>query len=107
MKKIPFDQNTKTELSKAEIEAFKAQYGGVYLIEVEDKKCYLHTPTRVILDAASAASGKASSKFNEVILKSCWLAGDKDIVNDDTYFLSASTKLDEIIEFKEASLKKL
>jgi len=107
MKKVNFDQNTKKELSTAEIEAFKGQYGGVYLIEVEDKKCYLHTPTRVILDAASAASGKANSKFNEVILKGCWLAGDKEIVNDDAYFLAASTKLDDIIEFKEASLKKL
>ncbi len=107
MKKISFDQNNKTDLTKAEIDAFKTQYGSVFLIEVEDKKCFLHTPTRIILDAASAASGKASSKFNEVILKGCWLAGDKEIVNDDAYFLSASTKLDDIIEFKEASLKKL
>lgn len=107
MKKIPFEQNNKQELSPAEIESFKKEYGSIFLIEVEDKKCYLHQPSRVILDAASAASVKANSKFNEVIMRSCWLAGDKEILEKDEYFLAASTKLSDVIEFKEATLKKL
>ena len=67
----------------------------------------MHPPTRQILDAAMASSTKRNSKFNETLLKNCWLAGDKEIVEDDAYFLAASTQLDEMIEFKEASLKKL
>jgi hypothetical protein len=107
MHKIPFDQNTKTELNEQEIAELKKQYKAVFLIEVEDKKCYLHAPDRKVLDAAASSSKKAESKFNEVILKGCWLAGDKEIVNDDDYFLSASSQLGELIQFKEASLKKL
>lgn len=107
MKKIVFENNDKTSLTKEEIEGFKKEYGGVFLITVEDKKCYLHTPTRVILDAAHAASAKRSSKYNEVVIRSCWLAGDKIILDDDEYFLSASTHLDEMITFKEAGIKKL
>ena len=107
MKKIPYDQNQKTELTQKEIDAFKTQYGGVYLIEVDDKKCYLHSPTRQILDAAAVAGKKAESKFNEVIIRGCWLAGNKELLEDDAYFLSVSTQLSEIIEIKEAVIKKL
>ncbi|MFK5855376.1 MAG: hypothetical protein QM503_04530 [Bacteroidota bacterium] len=107
MKKIPFDKNTQSELQTAQITAFKKEYGEVFLIKVEDKKCYLHPPTRTILDAASAASKKAESKFNEVILRSCWLAGDKELVDDDDFFMAASSQLGDIIKFKEATIKKL
>lgn len=107
MKKIPFEQNKQADLTAQQIDAFKKEYGEVYLIEVEDKKCFLHQPTRQILDAASMASKKADSKFNEIILKGCWLAGDKELVNDDVYFFSASSQLSEVITFKEATLKKL
>lgn len=107
MKKVPFDKNDLTNLSGEQIAAFKETFKAVYCIEVEDKKCFLHPPTRQILDAANAASKKANSKFNEVVLKGCWLAGDKELVEDDEYFLAASTQLDEIITIKDASLKKL
>jgi hypothetical protein len=107
MNKIPFDQNTKDDLTEKEITEFKKQYKAVYLIEVENKKCYLHPPGRTVLDSASASSKKAESKFNEVIMKSCWLAGDKEIVTDDEYFLSASAQLGDLLVFKKASLKKL
>jgi len=107
MKKVPFDQNTLTELTQEQIDDYKQEYGELFLIQVEDKKCYLHKPTRQILDAANASSGKRSSAFNETLLKNCWIAGDKDIVNDDEYFLGASSQLDQIIVFKNAELKKL
>lgn len=107
MKKIPYEQNTTTELTPDQIEEFKKEYGDIYLIQVEDKKCYLHKPSRQILDAANASSGKRSSAFNETLLKNCWIAGDKDIVNDDDYFLGASSQLGDIITFKQAELKKL
>jgi hypothetical protein len=107
MKKIPFEQNTKVDLTPEEIEEFKKEYREVYLITVEDKKCYLHKPTRQILDAAMSASAKRNSMFNEVIMRNCWLAGNKEILEDDDFFMGASTQLDQVIEFKNAELKKL
>jgi len=107
MKKVNYDQNTLLELTEEQIEAFKKQYNGVYLIESEGKKCYLHSPTRQTLDAASAGSKKADSKFNEILMKGCWLAGDKEMVEDDEYFFAAGKQLSELINTKEAALKKL
>jgi hypothetical protein len=107
MKKIPFEQNTKTDLTPEEIEGYKKEYGDIFQIDVEDKKCFLHKPTRQILDAALEASTKKNSKFNETIMRNCWLAGDKIIMEDDEYFMGASKVLDEVITFKSAELKKL
>jgi len=107
MKKIPFAQNTKVDLTADEIEQYKKEYKEVYLIEVEDKKCFLHPPTRQILDAARAGSKKADSKFNEILLEGCWLAGNKEMITEDEYFLSASAQLGEIITYKDSSIKKL
>jgi hypothetical protein len=107
MKKTPFDQNTLTDLTEEQISEFKKEYGNVYEIIVEDKKAFIHKPTRQILDLAMTSSSKKSSLFNETILKNCWLAGDKDIVFDDEYFMGAGAILDEVITFKTAELKKL
>lgn len=107
MKKTPFDSNTLTDLTEDQIDGFKKEYGEIFLIEAEDKKAFIHKPTRQILDLAHASSKTKSSLFNETILKNCWLAGDKDFVLVDDYFYAASKVLDEIITFKEAELKKL
>ena len=107
MKKVPFDQNTILDLTPDQIEAFKAEYGEIFKIEVEDKACFIHKPTRQILDLAMTSSTKKSSLFNETILRNCWLAGDKDMVLKDDYFMGAGAVLDEVIQFKTAQLKKL
>lgn len=40
-------------------------------------------------------------------LNNCWLAGDEEIKIDDSLFLGVSAKLGELVEVKEAELKKL
>jgi len=112
MKKVAYDQNQKTTLTPEEVEAFKKEYSEVQHIEAEDKQgnskqCWIHNPTRQILDLAEMSSKKAPSKFNETLLKNCWLAGDKEIVEDDYLFYGVSAKLDSIISFGEAAIKKL
>lgn len=107
MKKTPFEQNELKDLTPEQIEAYKKEYGDIFCIQVEDKKCFLHKPTRQILDAANAMSAKRNSAFNETLLKNCWIAGDKDIISEDDYFFGASSQLDQIIQFKNAELKKL
>lgn len=105
MKKTPFEQNELTDLTPEQIEAYKKEYGDIFLFELDGKKCYLHKPSRQILDAANAQ--KKVSSFNETLIKNCWLAGNKEFVSDDEYFLPASKKLDELITFKDVELKKL
>lgn len=93
--------------TKKEIEDLKAKHGQLFMITVEDKACLLKKPTRKVLSMASSVASKDPMKFNEIILKNCWVAGDEEIKTNDDYFLGASQKIAEIIEFKEAELVKL
>lgn len=95
------------KLTKEQVEELKSKHGDVYEIEVDGKFCYLKKPTRKVLSAAANAGQKDVMKYNEIILANCWLSGDEEIKTDDALFLGASGVLAEIIEVKEATLKKL
>jgi hypothetical protein len=88
-----------------QIAQWKAEHGEFFHIEVEDKICYLKKPDRKTLSFASQV-GNDPMKFNEVILKNCWLGGDLEMQTNDSYFLAVSSKLDQVIEFKKAELVK-
>lgn len=90
-----------------QIAELKLKHGEIFKITVDGKSCILRKPNRKELGYASVAGKDNPLKFNEVIFNSCWLAGDEIIKDDDTLFLSASAKIAEIIEFKEAELEKL
>jgi hypothetical protein len=99
--------NEFVEPTVAKIEEWKRQYGAVYRIKVEDKVCYLKSPSRKTLGYASMAAKTNPLKFNEVVLNDCWLAGNEEIKTDDSLFLSISPRLDELFEVKETELEKL
>lgn len=83
--------------------------GHVFEITVEDKKCLLHKPTRQDISYATAGSSqcKDSAKFLELIAKQCWIDGDKEILDDDDYFLAIGPKMAVLAETKKAEIKKL
>ncbi len=95
------------EADKQQIAEWKAKHGRVFRIQVEDYACYLKTPSRKTLGYAAVAGKENPLKFNEVVLRDCWLAGDEDIRADDSLFLSVAPKLSDIIEVKEAELEEL
>ncbi|MDR3133534.1 MAG: hypothetical protein LBU42_05865, partial [Prevotellaceae bacterium] len=65
-----------------QIAEWKAKYGDIFCITVEDKACYLKKPSRKALGYASMAGKENPLKFNEVLLNDCWLAGDEEIKMD-------------------------
>lgn len=95
------------EVTQEQIEAWKKKHKNVFRLTIEDKVAYLRAPDRQVLSFASAAATKDPLKFNEAILKNCWLGGDTEIRDDDAYFLAASSKIAELIEVKEAEMEKL
>ncbi len=95
------------EVAQFQIDAWKKQYGEVYKITVEDKCCFLKTPSRQALGYASVAGRENPLKFNEVILNDAWLDGDKEIKEVDSYFFAACQKIDQLIEVKNSELEKL
>lgn len=96
-----------TGITQKQINEWKAKYGEVFKLKIEDKECYLKTPDRKTLSYASSIASKDPLKFNEILLNNCWLEGDEEIKTKDSLFLAASSKIAEIIEVKEAELEKL
>ena len=77
---------------------FRLQSGRPYL---------LPTQTRRDLSFASSAGKKDPLKFNESLLRDCWLGGSEAIRRDDDKFMGASGLLEKIIPDAEAELEKL
>lgn len=101
-----FEDNNIMRPTAEQLAEWEKKYKKVHHIVVEDKECWIKTPGRAVLDAAQIAAKKAPSKFDEIILKSCWLAGDKEIVYEDEYFYGAAEALSEVVTFKKGELKK-
>lgn len=95
------------EITPEKIEEWKSKHGDVWKITVEDKVAYLRSPDRKTLGYASSVGASDPMKFNEILLKNCWLDGDLEIQTNDGLFLSASSKLAQIIEIKETEMVKL
>lgn len=91
------------------LEEFKAKYKGVYLITVDDKAALFRKPTRQHISFATAASsqGMDAIAFTESIMKNTFLEGDREILEDDDYFLPAMPVINQMVESKQAEIKKL
>ena len=100
-------QDKKEMTIEEQIAIWKEEYGDVYVYTAEGKTCYLKKPDRNILSAAAVIGRNDPLKYNEIILKNCWLGGDEQIKDDDSFFLGISQKIGELIEVKEGELKKL
>lgn len=90
-----------------QIAEWKEKYRDIYEITVDGRVCYLRKPNRRELSYASMAGKSDPMKFNEVILAQCWLGGDEEIKTEDDLFLGVSAQVAQIVEVKEAELKKL
>ncbi len=102
--------NMETKVEKTieqKISEWKAKHGDVFQVEVDNRVAYLKRPDRKVLGAAAVTGKSDPMKYNEVILNNCWLEGDEEIRTNDAMFLGVSAQLAEIIEIKEATLKKL
>ena len=100
-------KNENKDITPEQIEAWKKKHGDVFRITVDGKEAYLKRPDRKTLGAAAVVGKNDPMKYNEILLSNCWLAGDEEIRTDDALFLGVSAKLGELVEIKEAELKKL
>lgn len=90
----------------------RSKDGSIAQITVRDRAgeehvCYLRTPERREISAASVASRVDPLKFGETLLRQCWMGGDAEIRTDDHLFLAAAGKATELVEVGEAELEKL
>lgn len=97
------------EITQTQIEDWKKKYGDVISYTVEGKVGYFRKPTRQELSYASIASNQMKDviKYAETLLNSCWLAGDKEILDKDEYFIGAMGVVEALAEVKLGEVKKL
>jgi len=100
-------KNENTTITQEQINKWKAEHGDVFVVECEDKKCYLKKPTRQVLSAATTIGATDPMGYMEMMLKNCWIAGDMEMQTNDDYFLGVSRVLNKLMEVKKASIKKL
>lgn len=100
---------TAAEITPEVIDALKKDNPrGVWEIEIEGKKGYVRKPTREEMKFAMTLATKNDPLgMAEEILKSCWLGGDMELIDDDDYFYGAAMQLQDLVEIKAGQLKKL
>ena len=95
-------------MDKTKIDQLKKKHGvEIFELTVGDKKAILKKPDRKVLSMALSLSQKDPIKFGELMLDSCWIEGDEEIRTNDSYFLASLEVLQEMVELKQASLKKI
>jgi hypothetical protein len=109
-----------------QIEAWKKQYGEVYLIEVAEEADkfeantmapdldqlpritgYLKKPDRKIMNFALVTMPRNIIAAGKAVLKDCWLGGDERLLTDEAYSATAGMQAIEIVEIYQSRLKKL
>lgn len=81
---------------------------GVWQLTVDGKTGFVRKPTREEMKYAMTFATKNDPLgMVEEILKSCWLGGDRELIDDDDYFYGAAEQLQTLVEIKTGELKKL
>jgi hypothetical protein len=99
-------------ITKAQANAWKAQYGEVKVIEVDADDNgkdvitgYFRKPDLTIMSFASAEENEV--KKAKVLFSNCWLGGDQRMVNDEIALWAAAQKLVDLFKIKQARIKNL
>ena len=97
------------QITQTQIEDWKKKHGDVVSYTVDDKVGYFRKPTRQEISYASVASsqGKDAIKYSETLMNSCWLGGDREILDKDEYFIGAMGVIEALTEVKVGEVKKL
>ena len=90
-----------------QIKQWKSKHGDVFRLSVDDEPiaCYLRQPNRQEYSFLSKIEDPIT--FNETILKTCWLDGDKAIQTEDKYFLSVMEDLSILLDRYNSKMEKL
>lgn len=91
--------------------AVKHNVETVFEISLKDKEgnpisAFFKKPSRQIVSRSISMQDRDPLGAKEFILRNCFLEGNIQILDNDDYFFSACTVVDEIVQFQKAILKK-
>lgn len=96
------------KITEKQIEDWKAKYGDVYVLPVDDKQAYLKGPKMNDYKRAfKAMIDEGDLAFGEELLRALYIGGDKEILEKDEYFFPARKKLKVFFEYDDAKITKL
>lgn len=102
------DPTAPSAVTAAQIEDWKRKHGKVFIYEATDgKKCYLRQPNRRIISAAAVTAGNDSLLQKELVIKNCFLGGDRELLDEDKYFYVMAGQIEGLIEVVEGQLKEV
>lgn len=102
------DASAPSEVTPAQIEDWKQKYGKVFEYESADgKRCYLRQPNRRIISASSVNAGVDNLLQKELVIKNCFLGGDRTLIDEDKHFYTMANKIEIMIEVVEGTLKEV
>lgn len=89
-------------IKQEQINEWKAKFGGVTSLPVEDKIGYLRDPNMIDFKRAFTAMQKGGDiAFGEELLSALWLGGDDIIKTQDEYFLPAKKALIDFFNYPD------
>lgn len=96
-----------TDITQEQIEKWKEQYDAVFRIGPTEQGFvgYARNATRQEMSFVSAI--KDPIKFNEALLKACWLGGDKEIMEKDSIFMGLAGQIQLLMHAEEVAMEKL
>lgn len=103
------DNSVDTE-HKADVnlQELRAKHPNLSVYRTSDgKTAYFKSPTRQILGYASSVSNGDNIAYKQIIAENCFVAGDREILEQDKYFLGLAGKILQLVEIVEGELEKL
>lgn len=93
------------EVTKAQIEEWKAKYGKVFRLTSGDKSCYLKDPLSSlnIMRQAADAFSESAQQYTECIVKNCWLEGDNEI-RTEAFLTGLEDQVKKLAEIPECEI---
>lgn len=78
----------------------------IFVITSGEKIGYLKRPSRDQMKYATQVAQGNILELSEQVLRSGWLDGDMEIIEDDFYFYGATEQVEKLLETSTAELKK-
>jgi hypothetical protein len=93
--------------TEEQIKQWKAEHGDVIRLKSAkyNKSAYFRKPNRKEMSFINM--NKDGLKFNEALLKACYLAGDKDIQENDDIFMGLGESILGLLAFDTVEVEKL
>lgn len=92
-------------MNQKQIQELKDKYGTIFILPVDDKTAYLKAPKMSDFKRAfTALQNEGEMSFAENLLSALFVAGDKEIIENDDYLFPARKELKSFFVYDDAEL---